>query len=195
MKKKFSSVALTASMAVILSGCGNNYSDASHTDVKSQRELAEYCGIDLDKVKESIKEKNAKSDKKIDSFLISGEDCQINFSYIDNGDVKTASMSNDNFSSMLAYGGMGMLFGYLWANGSQRSSMANEYGKKRRNGSIFMAPYAGQYFRSNSRSLAGFQSGQRTSGINVSNGGKISTRTNSFRGLSSSGRSSAYSGG
>lgn len=90
-----------------------------------------------------------------------------------------------------------MLASYLMSDNDGRSSIVKRVKKKRRDrddgyhGTAFLPMYLHD---NNSRAYNAYTSGKSASRINVS-GGKISTRANAFRGVSSVARSASYSGG
>lgn len=184
MKRKFTAVALAATTAVILSGCGGDI-----TDGMSQKQLAEYCGLDRQKILEDLRAQ----DNRIKDFKIVDTDCNTQVEYIgEDGKTHQASAGNDAFMTMLMAGGMGALAGYMMGNASQRSALNQQYAdterRRRTASSAYVAP--------NSRAGAAYTSGTSASRIqSVSKSGAVTTRSNPMRGTSSVPRSSSYSGG
>lgn len=183
--RKFTSIALVASTAVVLAGC----SPDNHS--MSQQQLAEYCGIDTAKLLEDMKAENPR----VESVQIKDTDCNTQVVYRDEqGNRQFAEADNSHMMGMLAAGGAGALLGYMMSSGAARGQYYNArmHGRDRDRGHAFAAPYVA----SSSRAFGAYRSGKSASRIDVSGkNGQVTTRSNPFRGTSSRARSSAYSGG
>lgn len=148
-------------------------------------------GIDLDKMRNDLMQQNPN----IVDVKIIDSDCKTRVVYRDSaGEQRHEDMSNDIMTSMLLAGGIGALAGYVTGNSHTRDRYKQMYytdnRKKRKS-------YGNStYFSSNSRAIGAFKSNKTASRINVSSStGKVTTRSNPFRGTSSVARSSSYSGG
>ncbi|MFC0337546.1 hypothetical protein SAMN05421848_1667 [Kushneria avicenniae] len=183
--RKFTSIALVASTTVVLTACSSN----DHS--MSQQQLAEYCGIDTAKLLEDMRSANPR----VESVKIQDTDCTTQVVYKDEtGQRHYAEADNHHMMSLLAAGGAGALLGYMMS-GPGRSSFYDAQMRRRdrdRDHSTFFSPY----IASNSRALGAYRTGRSASRINVSGrNGQVTTRSNPFRGTSSTARSSAYRGG
>lgn len=184
--KKFASaglaVAVTAS--VLMVGCSE--SPQGNGDAMTQARLANYCGIDLDKLRADMKAQ----DSRIEDVQILDTDCKTRVVYREaDGDREYVDMDNDDLLPLLA---MGALAGYVLGDSRDRDHYRKEIRRKDRSSFAYTGPYVSK----NSRAAASYRTGSRASGINVSSKtGAVTTRSNTFSGTSSVARSSSYSGG
>lgn len=194
VRSKISAAVIVAASTGLLAGCDpdQQYRTETVETPKTQAELAEYCGINVNELLADLK----KEDPSIIKVLLE-QDCDVEVIHRkSDGSESASSFDAGSMMMLLAAGGVGMLAGAAMANASERNQMmsraAREENKRRASGGSGGYAASSAYVKSGSRANSAFSSGKKIQPAPKT----LTTRSVPFSSNSSgSNRGSAYGGG